>query len=90
MFNNHICDLRSRNGKKSRGKLQQSLFSSSPPGHGESTPSLGYHSDSQEGEESDSEEGAEVIEDLAALEDEGVTGLSHSKYKVCDIICSNI
>lgn len=51
-----------------------------------STPSLGYHSDSQEGEETDSEECAEVVEDLAALEDEGVTGLSHSKYKVTEII----
>ena len=74
---------------RNRVASYSSLFSSSPPGHGESTPSLGYHSDSQEGEESDSEEGVEVIEDLAALEDEGVTGLSHSKYKVCDIICSN-
>ena len=73
---------RSKSGKKSCGKLRQSLFSSSPPGPDASTSSLGYHSDSLEGEETDEEEGAEVIEDLAALEDEGVMGLSRSKYKV--------
>ena len=80
-----ICNLRSKSGKKSRGQLQASLFSSSPPDPNASTPpSLGYHSDSQEGEGTDSEEGAEVIEDLAALEDEGVacTGIARGKYKV--------
>lgn len=68
--------------KKSRGKLQKSLLSSTSPGPKASTPSLGYHSDSHEEEDTDSEEGPEVIEDLATLEDEGVVGLSHSKYKV--------
>ncbi len=65
--------------KKSRGRL---LFYSDPDAS--TPPSLGYHSDSQEGEGTDNEEGAEIIEDLAALEDEGVTctGLSRSKYKV--------
>ena len=61
------------------------MFCSSPPDPNASTPpSLGYHSDSQEGEGTDSEEGAEVIEDLAALEDEGVacTGIVRGKYKV--------
>ena len=80
-----ICNLRSKSGKKSRGQLQASLFSSSSPDPNAATPpSLGYHSDSQEGEGTDSEEGAEVIEDLAALEDEGVacTGIAHGKYKV--------
>ena len=52
--------------------------------------SLGYHSDSQEGEESDSveSEGVEVVEDYAALEDEGVTGLSRGKYTIHKVLVS--
>ncbi len=40
------------------------------------TPSLGYHS---EGWEESEDECVEAVEDAAALEDEGVTGLSGSK-----------
>ena len=76
---------RSRHSGKSHDRLR-SLLCSSPSGARPS--SLGYHSDSQGGEEESSGEsdGVEYVEDHAVLEDEGVTGLSRGKYAIHKVV----
>ena len=83
---------RSRGVKKSHLKLQ-SLLCPSPPDT--STSSLGYHSEGEETDSSGGEsEGVEISEDLALLEDEGVTGLScgrkHTIHKVCALYVHSV
>ncbi len=53
------------------------------PASPETTPSLGYYSDSDNSEKES--EGLEMVEDYAALEDEGVTGMSRGKYAIREV-----
>ena len=73
-----------KQGKKehSKKKAQCLLHPKSSEDEISTPSSLGYHSGGGEGgEESEEDECVEAVEDAAALEDEGVTGLA-GKYAV--------
>ena len=74
----------SKQAKKAHHEKLQSLLASPPEVQTVTPSSSGYISDMESGEEG--EEGIVMVEDYAALEEEGVTGLKKGKYtlrKVC-------